>query len=177
VRAADPGRPVIMTGFLPASTPVRLMQWWRSRDQGDSLAAAQRFADVLGIDFYPRNALVNAAGRTVYLDGSRQPWQQRPWREACGWAAAVPGRKIMVAEGQAEPWEAVTTPPSPAGGHMYSCLPEHVIGNYGQALRACRGAPGGAWAYLFWGAEYWLLRQRQGDPRYLRAFERVLKES
>ena len=29
-------------------------------------------------------------------------------------------------------------------------------------------------AYLFWGAEYWLLRERQGDPRYLRAFSRVL---
>jgi len=28
--------------------------------------------------------------------------------------------------------------------------------------------------YLFWGAEYWLLRERHGDPQYLRAFERVL---
>lgn len=24
-----------------------------------------------------------------------------------------------------------------------------------------------------WGAEYWLARRRDGDPRYLRAFERV----
>jgi hypothetical protein len=30
-------------------------------------------------------------------------------------------------------------------------------------------------AYLFWGAEYWVLRQQQGDPRYLRAFGRVLE--
>jgi hypothetical protein len=29
-------------------------------------------------------------------------------------------------------------------------------------------------AYLFWGAEYWVLRQQQGDPRYLQAFARVL---
>ena len=36
----------------------------------------------------------------------------------------------------------------------------------------------GAWmSYLFWGAEYWLLRDRQGDPSYLRAFARVLDES
>jgi hypothetical protein len=30
-------------------------------------------------------------------------------------------------------------------------------------------------AYLFWGAEYWLRRARDGDPRYLRAFQRVLE--
>jgi hypothetical protein len=29
-------------------------------------------------------------------------------------------------------------------------------------------------AYLFWGAEYWLLRQRAGDESYLGAFQRIL---
>jgi hypothetical protein len=28
---------------------------------------------------------------------------------------------------------------------------------------------------LFWGAEYWLLRDLRGDPSYLRAFARVLE--
>jgi hypothetical protein len=27
--------------------------------------------------------------------------------------------------------------------------------------------------YLVWGAEYWLLRERDGDPGYLRAATRV----
>jgi hypothetical protein len=79
----------------------------------------------------------------------------------------------MIAEGQAEPWEAVTTPPSPGGRAMYSCLPEHVIENYSQCMRW--QARGDAWAYLFWGAEYWVLRHQQGDPRYLDAFARVLR--
>jgi hypothetical protein len=83
----------------------------------------------------------------------------------------------MIAEGQAEPWETVTTPPDPRRAGMYSCLPEHVIGNYNQCLRAAAGPPPGLWAYLFWGAEYWVLRDRGGDPSYLRAFERVLLES
>ena len=74
-----------------------------------------------------------------------------------------------------EPWEAVTVPPSPPGSGMYSCLPEHVIGNYNEAMRNC-GPAGGLWAYLFWGAEYWLLRQQQGDPRYLSAVARILAE-
>jgi hypothetical protein len=36
----------------------------------------------------------------------------------------------MVSEGQAEPWETVTTPPNPANQAMFSCPPERVIGNY-----------------------------------------------
>jgi Beta-galactosidase len=176
VRAADPGRPVVMNGFLPTSLPVRLQQWWRTRDQGDSLAVAQRLADIVGVDFYPRHALARAGPLTMYLDGSRSRRPRRRRQHLLSWAAANQ-RRIMIAEGQAEPWEAVTTPPDPGrrGAHsrgMYSCLPEHVIQNYNDCLAA-----DGLWAYLFWGAEYWVLRQRHGDPSYLRAFERVLTES
>jgi hypothetical protein len=83
----------------------------------------------------------------------------------------------MIAEVQAEPWEAVTTPPSPAGRAMYSCRPEDLIGNYSQCMRWGNQNGFVMDGYLFWGAEYWLLRERQGDPRYLRAFARVLESS
>jgi hypothetical protein len=46
VRSTDPTRPVMMNGFLPTSSLVRLQQWWRTRDQGDSLAVAQRLATI-----------------------------------------------------------------------------------------------------------------------------------
>jgi hypothetical protein len=159
VRAADPTRPVVMNGFLPTSLPVRLLQRWRTRDQGDSLAVAERLADVVGIDYYPRNALAGAAGATLYLEGAATPPRT--------------DRRLMVTEGQAEPWEPVTTPPNLAGRAMASCLPEHVIENYNRCLRwPCRPE-----AYLFWGAEYWLARERAGDPSYLEAFLRVLELS
>jgi hypothetical protein len=173
VRAADPGRPVMMNGFLPTSTPVGLQQWWRTRDQGDSLAVARRLADIVGIDFYPRHALASAGPLSLYLDGSRTPWQQRRRARLLDGVAAA-GRRLMIAEGQAEPWEAVTTPPSPAGRAMYSCRPEDLIGNYNQAMRWTEGKSFVLDGYLFWGAEYWLLRDLRGDPSYLRAFERVL---
>jgi hypothetical protein len=176
VRAADPGRPVMMNGFLPTSTPVRLQQWWRTRDQGDSLSVAQRLADIVGIDFYPRHALAAAGPLTVYLDGSRARWQQRRRERLLGWAAAA-GRRLMIAEGQAEPWEAVTTPPSPVGRAMYSCRPEDLIRNYTQGMGWGRRGTFVMDGYLFWGAEYWLLREQQGDPSYLRAFTRVLEEA
>ena len=176
VRAADPTRPIMMNGFLPTSLPVRLQQWWRTRDQGDSLSVAQRLADIVGVDYYPCHALASIGARTLYLDGSRSPWQQRRRKELFAWARTR-GRRLMISEGQAEPWEAVTTPPNPPGKGMYSCLPERVIANYSQCMGwAGRGASG-LYAYLFWGAEYWVLRQQGGDARYLRAFARVLEQA
>jgi hypothetical protein len=172
VRAADPSRSILMNGFLPTSLPVAISQRWRTRGQGDSLRVAQRLADIVGIDFYPRHALTAAAGRSVYLDGSRTPWQQGRRR-----SLFTAGRQLMVCEGQAEPWEAVTRPPSEPGRGMYSCLPEHLIDTYNQCLRWNHNAPAALTAYLFWGAEYWLLRQREGDPSYLKAFDRVLREA
>ena len=174
VRAADPTRPVLLNGFLPTSAPVRLQQWWRTRDQGDSLVVAQQLADVIGVDFYPRHALVAGVGWTVYLAGRIGALRRR--RRMLRRAAAS-GQRLMIVEGQAEPWEAVTTPPSPQDLAMYSCLPEHLIENYSQCMRWNARGSCALDAYLFWGAEYWVLRQQQGDPRYLRAFARVLERA
>lgn len=172
VRAADPSRPILMNGFLPTSLPVRAQQWWRTRDQGDSLAVAQRQADLAGLDFYPRHALASVGPLTLYLDGARNRAQRRHRARLRRWAHET-GHRLLVAEGQAEPWETVTTPPSPRGSAMYSCLPEHVITNYNQ----CLAEDSRLWAYLFWGAEYWIARHHHGDPSYLSAFDRVLTES
>ena len=175
IRKADPGRLVMMNGFLPTSLPVRLSQWWRTRDQGDSLVVAQRMADIVGIDYYPRHALMAVGSRTLYLDGSKSFWQQGRWKRLFARTRAD-GRQLMVAEGQAEPWEAVTTPPNPDGLGMYSCLPEQVIANYNTCMRwSQQESP--LYAYLFWGAEYWMLRKQSDDSSYLRAFDRILENS
>jgi Beta-galactosidase len=174
LRQADPGRPVMMNGFLPTTWPVRLSQGWSTRDQGDSLAVAQRLADMVGIDYYPRNALAAIGDRTLYLDGGQSRWQQERRAQLLAWAGAH-GKKLLISEGQAEPWETKTTPPNPAGRAMSSCLPEHLIGNYNDC--AAEGPAGALYAYLFWGAEYWLLRQQGGDASYLKAFARLLEQA
>jgi hypothetical protein len=175
VRNADSSRPILMNGFLPTSLPVRLSQWWRTRDQGDSLAVAQRLADIVGIDYYPRHALMNIGNKTVYLDGSKSPFHQQRRKQLFTWARAH-GQKIMIAEGQSEPWEAVTIPPNPYGKGMYSCLPEQVITNYNACMRwSLREVP--LYAYLFWGAEYWMLRKQTADSSYLKAFARILEHA
>ena len=177
VRAADPTRPVLMNGFLPTSEPVRLQQWWRTRDQGDSLAVARGLADIVGVDFYPRHAVVAGAGWTVYLAGRISALRRGPSCCAGPPPRCRGGPRLMIVEGQAEPWEAVTTPPSPQNRAMYSCLPEHVIKNYSQCMRWNARTGSVLDAYLFWGAEYWVLRRQQGDPRYLRAFARIAERA
>ncbi len=176
VRAADPGRPVVATGFCPTSLLVRAHQWWRTRDQGDALLVAAQVADVVGVDMYPRHALLSLGAATVYLDGGRTPWQRHALAR-CLAAARTRRRRVMVTEGQAEPWESVTTPPNPPGRAMYSCAPEQVITTYNQCMREARRAGVTLDAYLFWGAEYWLLRSEAGDGRYLDAVRRILGEA
>ena len=175
VRAADRTRPVMLNGFLPTSALVGMQQWWRTRDQGDSLEVAQELADIIGIDYYPCHALVRVGARTVYLDGGASAWQRGRRQRLFAWAAAHE-KRVMIAEGQAEPWEAVTIPPNPAAWGMSSCLPERVIENYNQSMGWTHSGLR-LWAYLFWGAEYWVLREQYGDPRYLRAFARVLEHT
>jgi Beta-galactosidase len=176
VRAADPDRPILLNGFLPTSQAVRVFQWWRTRDQGDSLDVAQRLADVVGIDYYPRHAVAAVGPLTAYLDARQSPLRPRRLPELLAWAADG-GRRIWLAEGQAEPWEAVTVPPDPGRRRMASCGPADVIRVYNDARGAARTAGAELGAYLFWGAEYWVLREQGGDPSYLGAFERVLLES
>jgi hypothetical protein len=154
---------------------VRAQQWWRTRDQGDSLAVAAQLADIVGINYYPRHGLIRVGSHTAYLAGTRSRWRRRAGERLAA-SLAAPGRPLMVTECQAEPWETVTTPPSEPGRGMYSCLPEHVIGNYNAAIRL-GAAAGGLQSLLFWGAEYWLKRRDQGDDRYLAAFARVLAGS
>ena len=175
LKAADPSRPIVMNGFLPTSLPVMLMQRWRTRDQGDSLSLAERMANIVGIDYYPRQALIRLGRKTLFLDGSASRWQESRRKRLCAWTSAH-GQQLMVAEGQAEPWETVTTPPNPAGRQMFSCLPEHLITNYNTCMRWSQQECT-LYAYLFWGAEYWALRKQNGDPSYLQAFARILEGS
>jgi hypothetical protein len=174
LRKADPTRPLLMNGFLPSTLPVRLSQWWNTRDQGDSLAVAQRLADMVGVDDYPRNALLTVGGRTLYLDGSQSSWPQQRRKELLRWAQAS-GKRLLVTEGQAEPWETVTTPPSLDNQGLFSCLPEHIITTYNHWMAESR-PPAALYAYLFWGAEYWLLRKQSGDARYLQTFAHILED-
>jgi glycosyl hydrolase family 42 (putative beta-galactosidase) len=176
VRTVDPSRPILLNGFLPTSTAVLAHQWWRTRKQGDSLALAEKLADIVGIDYYPRHAVTGIGSWSVYLDGTASIFPAARRRRLLSRVVAS-GRTMVVTEGQAEPWESVTIPPSPDARIAYSCPPERIIQNYNDCLHWARSAGTGLSAYLFWGAEYWVMRDQQGHSSYLDAFARVLAQS
>ncbi len=171
VKRADPRqRPILLNGFLPMSILVALQQWWRTRDQGDSLAFAIEMADIVGLDVYPCHGLTGIGPLSSYLEGGR--WLA--WLRSRIIAATLErGKRVMVSEGQAEPWEVVRVPPSPSPSVvMFSGTPERMIRTY----NACMRWTPDLYAYLFWGAEYWLHRAAQGDGSYLNAFARILEQ-
>lgn len=175
VREVDSTRPIMLNGFLPMSTVVAVSQWWRTRDQGDSVKVAEQFGDIIGIDSYPRHAAGSSGAWTLYLDGAAG-WLPRRRRRRMLRRIAESGGRVVVTEGQAEPWEAVTVPPDPIGRCAASCPPEQVISNYARWQDWTRQAWTTLDTYLFWGAEYWVLRSQGGDDSYLDAFARVLAE-
>ncbi len=175
VRQADSTRPIMLNGFLPTSLPVCFSQWWRTRDQGDSLAVAQRLADMVGIDYYPRHALMTIGNKTFYLNGEQSFWQRNRRQHVQAWTRTHK-QQLLISEGQAEHWETVTVPPNPAQHSMYSCSPEQVIANYNTCMRWSQ-AENPFYAYLFWGAEYWIVRNQDADPSYLKAFARILEQA
>jgi hypothetical protein len=169
LRRADPSRPLLLNGFLPMSNVVALQQWWRTRDQGDSLAFAVEHADIVGLDVYPRHGLLSLGPLTAYLDGGSGFGPKRLRQRLLSRAQAY-DRRVMVSEGQAEPWETVVKPPDPRHGAMFSCTPEAMIRTYNDCMTWAPDLD----AYLFWGAEYWLQREKSGDKSYLNAFSRIL---
>ena len=175
LRKADATRPLIMNGFLPTSLFLRLWVWSQTYDQGDSLALAQRLADMVGIDYYPRYAFLPLGSKALYLDGSQSPWPRTRIRKFLP-HTGMPAKSLLITEGQAEPWEAVTVPTSPQNQAMFSCMPEHIISNYNTCM-GWFGEQNPLYAYLFWGAEYWLLRRQSMDPSYLQAFVRILENA
>jgi glycosyl hydrolase family 42 (putative beta-galactosidase) len=172
VKQLDPERPILLNGFLPMSAPVAAQQWWRTRDQGDSLTVAEAAAEIIGLDVYPCHALGAAGGWGVYLDAGAHRWRDRGRRLLA--RAGAQGRRVIITEGQAEPWEAVTVPPNPAQRAMASCPPDRMIENYNRCLLLAHQAGCALDAYLFWGAEYWLLRKQGGDDSYMGAFDRII---
>jgi len=174
LRASDTSRPVMINGGFIPSLSVRIGKAWLTRDQGDSLALAKEVSNIIGVDYYPRIAISSLASKTIYLDTTKVPWGQGDRDNLAKWARSH-GQQFMVAEGQAEPWELTTVPPSPKTYAPYSCTPQDLIENYNfwASCEECRPL----YAYLFWGADYWVLRKNNGDQQYLSAFARVLEHA
>ena len=72
--------------------------------------------------------------------------------------------QAWITEAQAEPWESAPN----RYADPKSTSPQAIRSLFANLKEA------GFSTVLFWGAEYWVLRERSGDPSYLQAFARIL---
>jgi hypothetical protein len=174
LRACDPIKPVMINGGFIPSLSIRIAKAWQTRDQGDSLALAKAMGDIIGVDYYPRFAISSIASKNIYIDSTGVPWEQGNRDSLAQWAQSHE-KKFMVTESQSEPWELTIIPPNPPHHALYSCTPQNLIENYNTWANCAKCQP--LYSYLFWGAEYWVLRWKSGDQQYLRAFARILERA
>ncbi len=174
LRVCDQTKPVMINGFLATSLFIRIGAAWLTRDQGNSLDLAKGLSDIIGVDYYPRIAISPVASETMYLDTSKVFWGQGDRNNLANWSRSH-NQKFMVAEGQSEPWELTVIPPSPQHYALYSCTPQNLIENYNFWASCAECRP--MYSYLFWGAEYWVLRANNGNRQYLDAFAKILSNA
>lgn len=110
------------------------------------------FVDSIGIDLYYSQYV----GRLLYKNLYVGP---RDTSRTLQKALASFGKPIWISELQAEPWEENDV--AYRGDSPKSMSVEQLQANWHQAV------PIGAQYVLFWGVEYWLWQQSQGNPSYI----------
>lgn len=170
LRQVDATTPVVINGYFAISPLIHFGKSVLTRDQGDAIQMGLDLADIVGIDDYPCVALAAFGKQCLYLDTTLLPAAQTR-RQRLLAKIAERHKRAMIIEGQAEPWELSIVPPTPEQGSSHSCTPADMLRTYTYWADDLRS--GLLDAYLFWGAEYWIARDKQGDSRYLRAFARL----
>jgi hypothetical protein len=166
VRAADRlARPLLLTSYVASHrlvTGLQELQWrltarpvttplfgWRSE------RALIALADLIGLDIYPHIGW-RLFGIPSYLR-ARDPQDYAlllAWRDA----VRAAGKRVMIAECQAKPWE--------PGDKVYRQLETPSFGPRDIAPLLARLATFGFSEILLWGVEHWVWHRDHGDPSW-----------
>lgn len=171
VRRLDPTRPIVITtfGHFDASLDRWSSRWqstWRRRlhldipGEREALAVLQP-DDVLGLDVYRaigwrRDGAEGIAHAVADQLDSVARWQRIAGRQH---------KRLWITEAQAEPWEATRA----THGDPVSVQPADVL-DLCHRLSSLRLE-----VILLWGVEYWLWRERHGDPRWSTVARRIVE--
>jgi hypothetical protein len=164
VRSLDPSRPLVISTFahfdegLDRSSSRHQSGWLRRLHlaipaEREALAILGT-GDVLGTDVYQAIGFKDSGDveRIARAGADQLEWVAR-WRRI----ALAQRKRFWVLEAQAEPWESQRL----AQGDPLTVQPAGIAALVASLNRA------GVETVLLWGAEYWLWRQDQGDPRWV----------
>lgn len=136
--------------------------WGNDMIKRNTIAYAAPLADIIGIDLYYRQYTKTFLGRSQY----RKPQSSE---KTILHAVKHYNKPLWITELQAEPWEASMDKNGYFSENPKSISPQLIENNF---ELACKCHPE---AILFWGAEYWLWREKQGDNSYIESVKKLLR--
>lgn len=149
-------RPQIVNCFLHFTWLSDLVSRpWPWNDVVEHLLELLSADQVLGFDIHP--FIGRRLGPIRWLSSARNTWPRE--LRACADRARSRGRRVWITESQAEPWGPGSLDPT-----RMQLIFEGV----------CEAEPE---VVLLWGAEFWLKRQSEGDPRWLEAAISLVKSA
>lgn len=119
-------------------------------------------ADYVGIDLYFKQFLFKKLGLAVYTGPQDK-------LEKIKQTAEKSGKMVVITELQAEPWEQSAADYQSENPNSISA--EQLKSNFKHALKLQPKM------ILFWGFEYWLWRQQQGDESYLETVAQLIEKN
>ncbi|MCS6801919.1 MAG: beta-galactosidase [Chloroflexota bacterium] len=175
VRSADRlGRPILLTAYVGTHRLVTGLQslQWRLAAQPVTVPlfgmrserALIALADIVGLDVYP-----NIGWKFFGLPSYLRAIDPDDYGALLAWRDAVlaAGKRVMIAECQAKPWE--------PGDKVYRHFETPSFRPHDIAPLVARLASFGFSDIALWGVEHWLWHRDHGDPRWWREGQRLLE--
>lgn len=135
------------------SRPIIITLWGNELVKRNFLTTALQLADIVGIDLYYKQFVTQLAGKSFYTGPSQS-------HSTLAKALAQSSKPIWITELQAEPWEKDEA--TYLSSNTQSISPSLLEKNLKQAVQLP------VTEILFWGFEYWMWKNQQGDNSYLK---------
>lgn len=136
--------------------PIIVSVWGNDAIKRGFLPVLAPFADVIGLDLYPKQFVGQVFGQNIYKGPSFTPQRLKKQLQ-------LMSKPIWVTELQAEPWE--KNEQGYRLAHPKSISPMQLKETIEQTMQLPVSE------VLLWGFEYWLWRKQQGDMSYMQLFD------
>jgi len=135
-----------------SNLPLIINLWGNDLSARGNLTQANEIADVVGLDLYPKQFLKQVLGKNLYRGPFDSPSKLQK-------IIAKNQKPIWIMELQAEPWEKDDQGYRSAQPGSFNLAQLQKNWELAQNLNVE--------ATFFWGAEYWLWQQSQGNSQYV----------
>lgn len=139
--------------------PIIITLWGNDLSHRNNLPKIENIADIIGIDLYYQQFLTQKFGKNFYIGPRDSQKKLAEIIKNCK-------KPVWITELQAEPWE--KDEESYKSGNPESFNQKKLLNFYKKAFEL------NSQMIFFWGAEYWLWREKNNDDKYFKIIENLL---